>query len=62
LNKLEYEVIIAGNQVARLDADETEFLDFCTERQQEIIQERKQEEENIISEMKISFIYLKFDI
>lgn len=45
------EKVAFRNQVRRLDADETDFLDFCTERQQEIHQERKQEEENIISEM-----------
>jgi len=45
-----------GNQVRRLDADETNFLDFCTERQQEIKDERTKEELKIISEMHISLI------
>ncbi|XP_045193730.1 PSME3-interacting protein-like [Mercenaria mercenaria] len=46
------EKVAFRNQVRRLDADETSFLDFCTERQHEINQERKQEEETVISELK----------
>lgn len=46
------EKVAFKNQVKRLDADETDFLDFCVERQQEINNERQQEAETIISEMK----------
>lgn len=40
------------NQVKGLDEDETEFLDFVADRQMEILRNRKQEESDILSEMK----------
>ncbi|XP_052819017.1 PSME3-interacting protein-like [Mya arenaria] len=48
------EKVAFRNQVRRLDEDETQFLDFCTERQQDIKDERRLEEQRIISEMKDS--------
>ena len=39
-----------------LDEDESKFLEFVENRQQEISQERKQEEKQLLEEMKISFI------
>lgn len=49
----EYEEKIAlKNQVKGLDDDESEFLDFVTDRQLEITKERRQEEQEVLSEMK----------
>ncbi|KAH3772069.1 PSME3-interacting protein-like [Dreissena polymorpha] len=48
------EKVAFRNQVRRLDEDEVDFLDFCSERQHEINDERKQEERQIITEMKDS--------
>jgi len=47
-------VFFIENQVRRLDEDETVFLDYCTGRQQEIRDSRKNEELQIINEMRIS--------
>ena len=38
-----------------LDEDESKFLEFVENRQQEISKERNKEEKQILAEMKISF-------
>ena len=48
---------IVGNQVKGLDEDESKFLEFVENRQQEISKERNQEEKRILAEMKISFYF-----
>ena len=49
------DVCVVENQVKGLDEDESKFLEFVENRQQEISKERNKEEKQILAEMKISF-------
>ena len=43
-----------GNQVRGLDEDETEFLDYVSDKQREMEREKANEEEAVLNEYRVS--------